>query len=109
LALGYSSRSALADRHRRQLTSTVEKHVYFFTVIGLNAHIGDLVRGGRPLGALLAITVAFMFMQNLANTGGGVLGGSPTNFGTMLAAEVDKWGKVVKFAGIKPEGSGNAG
>ena len=75
-------------------------------MIGLNAHIGDLVRGGR---ALLAITVAFMFVQNLADTGGGVLGGSLTDFGTMLAAEVDKWGKVVKFAGIKPEGSGNAG
>ena len=41
---------------------------------------------------------------SFADTGGIVLGGSPTDFGTMLAAEVEKWGKVVKFAGIKPKG-----
>jgi ESS family glutamate:Na+ symporter len=40
--------------------------VYFFTVIGLNAHLGDLARGGKPLVALLAITVAFMLTENLA-------------------------------------------
>ncbi len=33
--------------------------VYFFTVIGLNAHVGDLARGGRPPAILLAVTVAF--------------------------------------------------
>ena len=28
---------------------------------------------------------------------------SPTDFGKFIAEEVDKWGKVIKFAGIKPE------
>jgi tripartite-type tricarboxylate transporter receptor subunit TctC len=28
---------------------------------------------------------------------------TPTEFGKFIAAEIDKWGKVVKFAGIKPE------
>ena len=30
--------------------------VYFFTVIGINADVGDLVRGGKPLAVLLAVT-----------------------------------------------------
>ncbi len=43
--------------------------VYFFTVIGINARIGDLARGGKPLAALLAVTVGFMLVQNLAGAG----------------------------------------
>jgi tripartite-type tricarboxylate transporter receptor subunit TctC len=39
----------------------------------------------------------------LAGLGGTILPGSPTDFGKLLADETDKWGKVVKFAGIKPE------
>jgi hypothetical protein len=27
---------------------------------------------------------------------------TPTEFGKFLAAETEKWGKVVKFSGIKP-------
>jgi tripartite-type tricarboxylate transporter receptor subunit TctC len=29
--------------------------------------------------------------------------GSPTDFGRLVAEETEKWGKVVRFAGIKPE------
>ena len=35
--------------------------------------------------------------------GGTVLAGSPTDFGKLIAEEIEKWGKVVKFANIKPE------
>jgi len=35
--------------------------------------------------------------------GGGIAAGSPADFGKLIAAETEKWGKVVKFAGIKPE------
>ena len=29
--------------------------------------------------------------------------GSPADFGKLIVAETDKWARVVKFAGIKPE------
>jgi tripartite-type tricarboxylate transporter receptor subunit TctC len=39
----------------------------------------------------------------LGDLGGMALGGSPADFGKLIADETEKWGKVVKFAGIKPE------
>lgn len=39
----------------------------------------------------------------LADLGGSVLPGSPADFGKLIAEEVEKWGKVVKFAGLKAE------
>jgi tripartite-type tricarboxylate transporter receptor subunit TctC len=39
----------------------------------------------------------------LAELAGVVLAGSPADFGTLIAAETDKWGKVVRFSGAKPD------
>ena len=39
--------------------------LYFFTGIGLNAKLSDLVSGGRPLVVLLALTLVFLVIQNL--------------------------------------------
>ena len=39
----------------------------------------------------------------LADLGGIILGGSPADFGKLVADETEKWGKVVKFSGAKPE------
>jgi tripartite-type tricarboxylate transporter receptor subunit TctC len=39
----------------------------------------------------------------LADLGGSALSGSPADFGKLIAGETEKWGKVVKFAGAKPE------
>ena len=39
----------------------------------------------------------------LAELGGTALAGSPADFGKLIANETDKWGKVVKFSGAKPE------
>ena len=39
----------------------------------------------------------------LADLGGTVLPGSPADFGKLIADETEKWGKVVKFAGIKAD------
>ena len=32
-----------------------------------------------------------------------IQGGTPEQFGNVIEAEVDKWGKVVAAAGIQPE------
>jgi oleate hydratase len=34
---------------------------------------------------------------------GTVLPGSPADFGKLIAQETEKWGKVIKLAGIKPD------
>jgi tripartite-type tricarboxylate transporter receptor subunit TctC len=39
----------------------------------------------------------------LAELGTSVMTGSPTDFEKFIAAEIEKWGKVVKFANMKPE------
>jgi tripartite-type tricarboxylate transporter receptor subunit TctC len=39
----------------------------------------------------------------LADLGSTVLGGSPADFGKLIAEETEKWGKVVKFTGIKAD------
>jgi tripartite-type tricarboxylate transporter receptor subunit TctC len=39
----------------------------------------------------------------LADVGGTVLPGSPTDFGKLIAEETEKWGKVIRAAGIKAE------
>ena len=39
----------------------------------------------------------------IADLGGSVLRGSPADFGRLIADETEKWGKVVKFVGIKPD------
>ena len=32
-----------------------------------------------------------------------IQGGTPEQFGNVIKAEVDKWGRIVKEAGIQPE------
>jgi tripartite-type tricarboxylate transporter receptor subunit TctC len=39
----------------------------------------------------------------LADLGGTVFAGSPADFGKFITDETQKWGKVVKFAGIKAD------
>jgi len=39
--------------------------------------------------------------SRLADLGGTVLAGSPADFGNLIAAETEKWAKVIRFAGLK--------
>jgi tripartite-type tricarboxylate transporter receptor subunit TctC len=41
--------------------------------------------------------------SRLSDLGGAVIAGSPADFGRLLLSETQKWAKVVKFAGAKPE------
>ncbi|MEA2905076.1 MAG: hypothetical protein QOI12_2463 [Alphaproteobacteria bacterium] len=42
-------------------------------------------------------------MARLADLGGMPISGSPADFGKIVADETDKWAKVVKFSGAKPD------
>ena len=43
------------------------------------------------------------FKERLADLGSSVLAMAPADFGAFIAEETEKWGKVVKFAGLKPQ------
>ena len=55
--------------------------VYFFTTIGINASFRDLIDGGKPLAILLAITVVYMFLQNVTGITVASLFGQPEGVG----------------------------
>jgi tripartite-type tricarboxylate transporter receptor subunit TctC len=50
----------------------------------------------------LAISDA-VIKARLTELGGSALPGSPAEFGKLIAGDTEKWAKVIKFAGIKPE------
>jgi Tripartite tricarboxylate transporter family receptor len=54
----------------------------------------------REINAILADP---KLRARFAATGGTVLPGTPADFSKLIADETEKWGKVVKFAGIKAE------
>jgi tripartite-type tricarboxylate transporter receptor subunit TctC len=54
----------------------------------------------REINAALADS---KFKARLAELGGTVLALAPGDFGKLIADETEKWGKVVKFAGIKAD------
>jgi tripartite-type tricarboxylate transporter receptor subunit TctC len=62
---------------------------------------GEIVdRLNREINAALADP---KMKQRFADIGGEVLPGSPADFGKLIAAETEKWGKVVRATGMKPE------
>ena len=58
--------------------------IYFFTSIGLNARMSDLIAGGRPLGILLGLTMVFILLQSAVGIGGATLFGLPVPAGVLV-------------------------
>jgi tripartite-type tricarboxylate transporter receptor subunit TctC len=74
----------------------------FWTGIGAprNTPIENVEKLNQEINAGLASP---QIKERLAGLGATALPGSPADFGKLIAEETQKWGKVVKFAGIKPQ------
>ncbi|MBB3929464.1 ESS family glutamate:Na+ symporter [Kaistia hirudinis] len=60
--------------------------LYFFTGIGLNARLDDLKAGGWPLVILLALTLAYLVIQNVVAVGSTAVLGLPEGIGPLLGS-----------------------
>lgn len=69
------------DTHARDLLLLI-----FFTGIGLNARVSDLVRGGKPLAILVAITAALLLVQNLVGGLAALAAGLPPAMGVVFGS-----------------------
>ncbi|AWZ01249.1 MAG: sodium/glutamate symporter [Rhodobiaceae bacterium] len=82
--------------------------VYFFTAIGLNARLSDLLSGGRPLLILLGLTLSFIVIQNVVGIAGASLVGLPEAAGILTgsASLIGGHGTAIAWA---PEIAANHG
>lgn len=69
------------DTHTRDILLLM-----FFTGIGLNARLSDLVRGGRPLAILIGLTAVLLVVQMLVGGLGAWIAGLPMGMGVVLGS-----------------------
>ncbi len=60
--------------------------VFFFTSIGLNARLTDLISGGRQMLIMLGLTLAFIVLQNLVGMGAATILGLPREVGVLAGS-----------------------
>lgn len=60
--------------------------VYFFTGIGLNARISDLIKGGKPLLIMLVLTLGYIVIQDVVGIAGALLVGFPSQIGVLAGS-----------------------
>ncbi len=79
--------------------------LYFFTGIGLNARLDDLISGGRPFLILLALTLVYLALQNLIAAGSVTALGLPAGMTPLLgsAALIGGHGTTIAWAPIIAE------
>jgi ESS family glutamate:Na+ symporter len=76
--------------------------LYFFTGIGLNARLADLLAGGRPLLTLLAITLLYLLIQNMVAGASATAFGLPQGMAVLLgsASLIGGHGTVIAWAPV---------
>ncbi len=76
--------------------------LYFFTGIGLNAKLDDLISGGRPLIVLLALTLVYLVIQNLIAAGAVAALGLPNGIAAFVgsASLIGGHGTTIAWAPI---------
>jgi tripartite-type tricarboxylate transporter receptor subunit TctC len=77
-----------------------ESSGYFGLGVPKNTPLAIVERLNGEINAGLADST---LKARLADLGPMTLAGSPADFGKLIADETEKWGKVIKFAGIKPQ------
>ena len=84
--------------------------LYFFTGIGLNAKLDDLIAGGRPFLVLLGLTLAYLVIQNLIAAGSVAALGLPRGITPFLgsASLIGGHGTTIAWAPIIAERFGLA-
>jgi ESS family glutamate:Na+ symporter len=86
--------------------------LYFFTGVGLNARLSDLLAGGKPFLILLGLTLVFLVIQNLVSYGTSSLLGLPDGVAILLGSTslIGGHGTTIAWAPIVTSrfGLGNA-
>ena len=85
--------------------------VYFFTGIGLNAKLSDLIKGGKSLLIMLGLTLSYIVIQNVVGIAGATFVGAPTAVGVLAgsASLIGGHGTTIAWApDIVALGIGNA-
>lgn len=85
--------------------------IYFFTGIGLNARISDLINGGKPLLIMLVLTLGYIVVQNIVGIAGASIVGSDAPLGVLAgsASLIGGHGTAIAWASdIKAMGVENA-
>jgi ESS family glutamate:Na+ symporter len=82
--------------------------VYFFTAIGLNARIMDLLSGGRPLALLLTLTLGYIVLQDVIGVAMALAISQPAAVGVLVgsASLIGGHGTTIAWA---PEIAANHG
>jgi len=88
-------------------TSTVDEFVPGY---GASGWFGVVAPGNTPAAVIEKLNKEInagladpKLKAKLTDLGGTVISGSPADFGKLIAEEIEKWAKVIKFAGIKPD------
>lgn len=74
--------------------------VYFFTAIGLNARLQDLIIGGKPLLILLVLTLSYIVVQDVVGIAGATALDLPSQIGVLTgsAALIGGHGTAIAWA-----------